>query len=208
MPRIPKEDQALLARLKAGEEAAFRQLVRERHARLLRLAGLFLRSRASAEEVVQDTWVAVVTGLDGYAGEAPLAAWINGILVNKARSRAVRDGRQVSFSDLARPEMAGEAVDPAQFLPDGHWAMPQQPWEALTPEREAGDRQLLAGVAAALDALPPAQRAVVLMRDVEGMDSPAICAALGISEANLRVLLHRARVKLRDAAALLVGVRR
>jgi RNA polymerase sigma-70 factor (ECF subfamily) len=200
------EDEALLlARLRAGEEAAFRTLVRARHGRLLRLAGVFLRSRASAEEVVQDTWIAVITGLDGYAGQAPLAAWINGIVVNKARSRAVRDGRQVSFSDLARPEMAGEALDPERFLPDGHWAERVDPWNALTPEREAGDREVLDGVAQALDALPPAQRAVVVMRDVEGLEPAAICAALEISEANLRVLLHRARVRLRDAAARLVG---
>jgi RNA polymerase sigma-70 factor, ECF subfamily len=206
MPRPGAEDTeaALLARLRAGEEAAFRALVRARHARLLRLAGAFLRNRASAEEVVQETWLAVITGLDSYAGQAPLAAWINGILVNKARTRAVRDGRSIAFSDLAREEGADETPAPERFLPDGHWAERFTPWDSLTPEREAGDRQLLAGVAAALDALPPAQRAVVLLRDVEGLDSPAICRALEISEANLRVLLHRARLKLRDAADRLV----
>ncbi len=198
------EEAALVARLRAGDQAAFRQLVRARHGRLLRLAGAFCRSRASAEEVVQETWLAVITGLHGFSGEAPLAAWINGILVNKAKTRAVRDGRMVNFSDLAREEGEGDAFEPERFLPDGHWAEQHRPWDALTPEREAGDRELLAGVGEALEKLPPAQRAVVLLRDVEGLDSAAICATLGISEANLRVLLHRARTKLRDAADRLV----
>lgn len=202
--QVEPEEAALLARLRAGEEAAFRQLVRARHQRLLRLAGAFCRTRASAEEVVQDTWLAVITGLHGYSGEAPLAAWINGILVNKAKTRAVRDGRMVNFSDLVREESEGDAFEPERFLPDGHWAEQHRPWDALTPEREASDRQLLAGVGEALEKLPPAQRAVVLLRDVEGLDSAAICATLGISDANLRVLLHRARTKLRDAADRLV----
>ncbi len=199
------EEAGLVARLRAGDQAAFRQLVRARHGRLLRLAGAFCRNRASAEEVVQETWLAVITGLHGFSGEAPLAAWINGILVNKAKTRAVRDGRMVNFSDLAREEGEGDAFEPERFAADGHWASPVRPWDALTPEREAGDRELLAGVGEALEQLPPAQRAVVLLRDVEGLESPAICQALGISEANLRVLLHRARIKLRDAAARLVG---
>jgi RNA polymerase sigma-70 factor (ECF subfamily) len=200
---VTEQDRALLVRLKAGEQKAFRELVRARHGRLLRLAGAFLRNRASAEEVVQDTWLAVIQGLESYSGEAPLAAWINGILVNKARTRAVRDGRSVAFSDLARAESEGEAFEPERFLADGHWASGVAPWDSLTPEREAGDRQLLAAMGEALDKLPPAQRAVVLLRDVEGLDSAVICRTLEISEANLRVLLHRARVKLRDAAAKL-----
>jgi RNA polymerase sigma-70 factor, ECF subfamily len=198
------EDAALLPRLRAGEEAAFRELVRRHHARLVRLAAIFTGGRARAEEAVQDAWVAVVTGLHGYSGEAPLGAWIAGIVLNKAKTRAVRDGRVVSFADLARAEAEGPAVDPERFLPDGHWAERFSPWSALTPEREAGDRQLLARIGEALDALPPAQRAVVLLRDVECEEPAAICQVLGITEANLRVLLHRARLRLRDAAAALV----
>jgi RNA polymerase sigma-70 factor, ECF subfamily len=198
------EDAALLPRLRAGEEAAFRELVRRHHARLVRLAAVFTGSRARAEEAVQDSWVAVVTGLDGYSGEAPLGAWITGIVMNKARTRAARDGRVLSFADLARAETEGPALDPERFLADGHWAERFSPWSALTPEREAGDRQLLARMGEALDALPPAQRAVVLLRDVECLEPAAICAALGVSEANMRVLLHRARTRLRDEAAALV----
>jgi RNA polymerase sigma-70 factor, ECF subfamily len=198
------EDAALLPGLRAGEEAAFRQLVRRHHARLVRLAAVFTGGRARAEEAVQDAWVAVVTGLGGYSGEAPLGAWIAGIVRNKARTRAARDGRVVPFADLAHAEAEGPAMGPERFLPDGHWAERIAPWSTLTPEREAGDRQLLARIGEALDALPPAQRAVVLLRDVECEEPAAICQALGITEANMRVLLHRARLRLRDAAAALV----
>ena len=121
-------DAALVARLRANDQAAFRQLVRARHGRLLRLAGAFCRSRASAEEVVQETWLAVITGLHGFSGEAPLAAWINGILVNKAKTRAVRDGRMLNFSDLARDADEGDAFEPERFLPDGHWAEQHRPY--------------------------------------------------------------------------------
>ena len=198
------EDAALLPRLCAGEEAAFRALVRRHHARLVRLATVFTGGRARAEEAVQDAWVAVVTGLGGYSGEAPLGAWISGIVVNKARTRAARDGRVVPFADLARSEAEGPALEPERFLPNGHWAERVAPWSSLTPEREAGDRQLLARIGEVLETLPPAQRAVVLLRDVECQEPAAICATLGITEANMRVLLHRARTRLRDAAAALI----
>ena len=135
----PDEDAALLPGLRAGEEAAFRELVRRHHGRLVRLAGVFTGSRARAEEAVQDAWVVVVTGLDGYSGEAPLGAWITGIVMNKARTRAARDGRVVVFSDLARSEAAGPALEPGRFHPDGHWAEPFSPWPSPTPEREAGN---------------------------------------------------------------------
>lgn len=198
------EDAALLPGLRAGEEAAFRALVRRHHARLVRLAVVFTGGRARAEEAVQDAWVVVVTSLDKYSGEAPLGAWIAGIVVNKARTRAARDGRVVSFADMARAEAEGPALEPERFLPDGHWAERFTAWPAPTPEREAGDRQLLARVGDALDALPPAQRAVVLLHDAECQKPAAICRALGVTEADMRVLLHRARARLRDAAAALV----
>jgi RNA polymerase sigma-70 factor (ECF subfamily) len=199
------EDAALLPRLRAGEEAAFRELVRRHHTRLVRLAGAFTGGRARAEEAVQDAWVVVATGgLDGYTGEAPLGAWIAGIVVNKARTRAARDGRVVGFADLARSEAESPALEPERFLPDGHWAERFAAWPAPTPEREAGDRQLLARIGDALETLPPAQRAVVLLRDVECQEPAEICRALGITEANMRVLLHRARARLRDVAAALV----
>jgi RNA polymerase sigma-70 factor (ECF subfamily) len=146
--------------------------------------------------VVQDAWVAVITGIAGFSGQAPLRAWLSGIVVNKARTRAVRDGRSISFEDLG----GGPAVDPSRFGADGHWLERFGPCDWLTPERIAGDRQLLDRILALLDTLPEAQRAVILLRDVEGLEPVQICAELGIGEGNFRVLLHRARAKLRDAA--------
>jgi RNA polymerase sigma-70 factor (ECF subfamily) len=196
---MPDSEAALVARLRAGDRAAFALLVREHHTRLVRLAMVFARSRGTAEEVVQDAWVAVITGIAGFSGAAPIRAWLSGIVVNKARTRAVRDGRSVSFEDLGGP-----AVDPSRFAADGHWLERFGPSDWLTPERIAGDRQLLDRMWALLDTLPEAQRAVILLRDVEGMEPARICAELGIGDGNFRVLLHRGRAKLRDAAAALL----
>jgi RNA polymerase sigma-70 factor (ECF subfamily) len=196
------EDAALALRLMNGDEAAFDALVRAQHGRLLRLARGFCRgSRATAEEVVQDAWIAVITGLHRYTGEAPLAAWIAGIVVNKARTRAARDARLVPFTDLARAELdePGSGLEAARFREDGHWAAAVQDWDARTPERLAGDRQMMERLAAALDTLPPAQRTVVLLRDVEGHDGPEVCRMLGLTEGNMRILLHRGRTRLRAA---------
>lgn len=194
------DDQTLLVRLRAGDRAAFAVLVRQHHGRLLRLAGIFCAVRATAEEVVQEVWLAALTGLDGFRGEVPVGAWLSGICANKARTRAVRDGRSVSLDAMEEEHVP----DPARFEANGHWKEGFARWDMLTPERVAGDRELLDRMGAALDALPPAQRAAIWLRDVEGLEAPEICAALGVSDANLRVLLHRGRTKLRDAAAILV----
>jgi RNA polymerase sigma-70 factor (ECF subfamily) len=196
------DDAALVARLRAGEEDAFAELVRAQHGRLLRIVRGFCRgNRATAEDVVQEVWVAVLTGLDRYTGEAPLGAWMAGIAVNKARTRATRDGRMVTFSDLARAELEGEsgAVDPDRFAANGHWVDGVEPWDEGTPERLAGDREMIAQLAVALETLPPAQRTVVTLRDIEGHDGSEVCRMLGLTEGNMRVLLHRARSKLRVA---------
>ncbi len=192
----------MLARLRAGDEAAFTTLVRAEHGRLVRLARIFCRgSRATAEEVVQDSWLAVITGLDRYTGEARLGAWIAGIVVNKARTRAARDGRMVPFPDLAREELAAPAQpgDPPGFAEDGHWAGRVDPWHAATPERLVADREVLRHLLAAIETLPPAQRAVVTLRDIEQHDGPEVCRMLGLTDGNMRVLLHRGRSKLRAA---------
>ena len=195
-------ESALVERLKAGDRAAFTQLVREHHVRLIRLAMVFARSRATAEEVVQETWFAVITGIANFSGEAPIRAWLSGIVANKARTRAARDGRSVSFEEM------GPAVDPSRFAADGHWLERFGPSDWLTPERVAGGRQLLERMTAVLDLLPEAQRAVILLRDVDGLEPAEICSVLAITDANLRVLLHRGRARLRDAAAsLLEGAR-
>jgi RNA polymerase sigma-70 factor (ECF subfamily) len=194
------EDADFVARLRAGDQNAYRALVRRHHTGFVRLARVFCRIQATAEEVVQDAWIAVLTGIGGYSGEAPLKAWISGIVVNKARTRAVRDGRMRSFSDFARSD--GEdatGLDPERFAANGAWAEPPAPWDGLTPEREAADRELLGHLSTEIEALPEAQRAVVLMRDVEGVEPAEICRLLGITDGNLRVLLHRARTRLRAA---------
>lgn len=196
-------DAELVARLLAGDQAAFAGLVRAEQGRLLRLARGFCRgNRATAEEVVQDVWLAVLTGLDRYDGSSPLRAWITGIVVNKARTRATRDGRMLAFSDFAQAELGGEAgpeIDPSRFDADGHWTQAVAEWDAVTPERQAGDRQLLHHLAAALETLPPAQRIVVTLRDIEGQDGADVCRLLDLTEGNMRVLLHRGRTRLRAA---------
>lgn len=203
------EDEAFVARLRAGEDRAYRELVRRHHTRLVRLAQTFCGVRATAEEVVQDSWVAVFTGIDTYAGASPLKAWIAGIVVNKARSRAVRDGRMRSFSDFIRDEGGEETsgLDESRFSSGGGWTEPPLPWDGMTPERDVGGREVLALLGDALEKLPPAQRAAVMLRDVEGQEPQEVCRLLEISEGNLRVLLHRARTKLRASldAALAAG---
>lgn len=193
-------DLALAQKLKAGDAEAFRGLVRAQHNRLLRLAAALTRSSAAAEEVVQDAWLVVIQGIGAYEGRAPLNAWIAGIVLNKARDRARRDGKVISFDAMAEAELEGPALAPERFAPDGHWADGLPAWEKLTPERLVGDRQLLQKVLAALETLPPVQRLAVLLRDVEGLEAVEVCRQLGVTEGNLRVLLHRARNRLREAA--------
>ena len=195
-------DAALVIRLRAGDEAAFTELVSGQQGRLLRLARGFCRgSRATAEEVVQESWLVVITGLHRYTGEAPLSAWIAGIVVNKARTRTARDGRVVPFADLARDEVEGGdgGLGSDRFRADDHWRGTVPDWDEGTPERLAGAREMLDHVAVALEALPPAQRAVVTLRDVEGHDGTVVARMLGLTEGNMRVLLHRGRTRLRAA---------
>jgi RNA polymerase sigma-70 factor (ECF subfamily) len=202
-----QEEAAFVARLRAGEESAYRDLIARHHGTLLTLAGSVLRNRASAEEVVQETWLAVVAHIGRFEGRARLATWIIEILLNKARSRAVRDRRWVSFADLATmaptsaedgvTENAAPGADFERFLADGHWAEPVRSWEQLDPERIVAGRELWSHVAQAMSALPDAQRAVVVMRDVDGLELDQIEHLLGLSRANVRVLLHRGRVRLR-----------
>jgi RNA polymerase sigma-70 factor (ECF subfamily) len=184
------------------ETAAFRLLVERHHAAMLRLARVYARNPATAAEVVQDAWVAVIEGIGRFEGRSSLKTWMLAIVANKARQRGVRDGFVVLLDDLPG---GNDGIDPARFDERGHWRDPPGAWEVLTPEILAGDRELLEQIGAALDRLPPAQRAVVLLRDVEGVDATSACNILGISETNHRVLLHRARTRLRAALALLLS---
>lgn len=194
----PADDQHLLARLRAGDEDAFTTLVRQQHGALRSFVRTFVASPATADEVVQETWLAVLTGLSRFEGRSSLRSWIFSIAANQARRRAVRDGRTILFSDFAPAANEDEpAVDPSRFNAAGYWHQPPRPWDDFTPERLAASQQIRTALAAALDELPPAQRTVVILRDVAGCTAVEACNVLGISETNQRVLLHRGRARLR-----------
>ena len=188
----PDEDEELLTRLRAGEEQAFVALVARHHAAMLRLARSFVSSSAVAEEVVQDTWLGVLRGIDGFAGRSSLRTWLLRILVNRARSTGVREQRSIAIGD------AGPAVDRARFDATGAWRSPPEHWVEDSEERLLA--QGLAGeLRAALEGLPARQRQVVMLRDVDGLSGHEVCQVLDITEANQRVLLHRGRSHLRQA---------
>ena len=197
----PADDSALLARLRAGDAVAFEALVGRHHGRLLRLARMFVASDASAEEVVQDTWLAVLNGLDDFEGRASLVTWISRILVNRARTRGVRDARHVSLSTMGDEDDAEPAVPPERFTARGGWASPPARWDSETPERLVGNRQAMALLDDELRRLPERQRLVVMLRDTLGWTADEVCAVLDVNEPNQRVLLHRARARLRARLA-------
>jgi RNA polymerase sigma-70 factor, ECF subfamily len=189
---VVDEDSELLARLRAGEEQAFVLLVARHHAAMLRLARSFVASSAIAEEVVQDTWVGVLKGIDDFAGRSSFKTWLLRILVNRARSTGVREHRTVAVGD------AGPVVDRSRFDAAGAWMSPPQHWIEDSEERLLAEG--LAGrIHATLEQLPPRQREVLMLRDVDGLSGQEVCAVLSISEANQRVLLHRGRSHLRQA---------
>jgi RNA polymerase sigma-70 factor, ECF subfamily len=184
-------DGKLLLRLRSGDESAFVSLVERYHEPMLQLAASFVPSRAVAEEVVQDTWLAMLRGLDGFEGRSSLKTWLFRILVNRARTTGAREQRSVPVAD---PE---PAVDPSRFDASGGWADPPEHWiEAAEGRVEAG--KLADRVRAGIGELPARQREVVFLRDVEGMSSQEVCAVLALSDVNQRVLLHRGRNRLRQ----------
>jgi RNA polymerase sigma-70 factor (ECF subfamily) len=196
------DDAQLVEALRAGDERAFEQLTREYHAPLMRVAQIYVTSRAVAEEVVQETWLGVLNGIGRFEARSSLKTWIFRILTNIAKTRAQREGRTLPFSVLERPGTVPEpAVARERFLaPDherwpGHWSSRPEPW----PEERLLAAETRGVVEQAIEALPPAQRAVISLRDVEGWSSDETCNALGVSETNQRVLLHRARSKVRQA---------
>lgn len=195
----------LVSRLKGRDEEAFRELVRRHHGVLVRLARTFVQSMATAEEVAQETWLAVLEGLDGFEGRSSLRTWIFSILANRARTRAVRDHRTVLFSEIGEGEPGEPAVDPARFRPSGSWNEPPQPWDLASPEGRVASAQLVEHVRNAIEKLPEAQRAVVLLRDVEGCGAEEACNILGLSETNQRVLLHRGRSRVRKGLEALLA---
>ena len=188
--------------LRAGDEEAFAALVREYHASLVRVARMYVSTLAAAEEVAQETWLAVLNGLSRFESRSSLKTWIFRILTNIAKTRAVRDGRTLPFSALQDPARVPEAaVDADRFLdPEhprwpGHWALKPEPW----PEEALVAGETRERLAEAIEARPATQRAVISLRDVEGWTSEEVRNALDLSETNQRVLLHRARSKVRAA---------
>jgi RNA polymerase sigma-70 factor (ECF subfamily) len=200
--QVEAADAQLLDALRAGDERAFAALVREYHSSLVRVARIYVSTLASAEEVAQETWVGVLNGLDRFEGRSSLRTWIFRILTNIAKTRAQRDGRTLPFSALQDPGRVPEAaVDADRFLdPEhprwpGHWAIKPEAW----PEDALLAAETRERIAEAIEALPASQRAVITLRDVEGWDGAEVCNALGLTETNQRVLLHRARSKVRGA---------
>jgi RNA polymerase sigma-70 factor, ECF subfamily len=202
---LTDEDTRLVDGLRARREDVFASLVRMYTASMLRVAQIYVSNRAVAEEVVQETWVAVLKGVDRFEGRSSLRTWIFRILGNIAKTRAQREGRTLPFSALESPGRVPEAaVDADRFLDSehprwpGHWASKPQPWDAIPEDRLLG-RETRSVIEEALATLPAAQRAVVSLRDIEGWSSEEVCNALELSETNQRVLLHRGRSKLRAA---------
>jgi RNA polymerase sigma-70 factor (ECF subfamily) len=204
-PSAAAEELGLIERLRSGDEAAFTWLVDRYHASLIRLAMAHVSDRSIAEEVVQETWMGVLEGLDRFEGRSSLKTWIFRIVTNKAKTRGVRESRQVCFSSAATSEDDPEepAVDPSRFRASGHWAdywaTYPQPWDEATPEKLLLTKEGSAYLDQAIHALPPNLRQVLILRDVEGLSSKEVCAMLQLSEANQRVLLHRARSRVRRA---------
>jgi RNA polymerase sigma-70 factor, ECF subfamily len=192
----------LLARLRAGDEQAFEALVARHYGTMMAVAQTYVKSRAVAEEVVQEAWLGVLQSLDRFEGRSSLKTWILAILVNKAKTRGMREARSVPFASLA-PERDEPAVAPERFRGPqdgfpGHWRAYPGDWGAA-PEVVLEDRETLGVALRAIAALPFAQQTVIRMRDVEGYSSDEVCAALEVSVANQRVLLHRARSRVRAA---------
>ena len=201
-PSAAAEEQELLERLRAGDERAFETLVERHYPTMLAVARHYVSSRAVAEEVVQDAWLGVLNGLDRFEGRSSLRTWILRILVNRAKTRGARDARTVPFASIM-PQGEEAAVEPERFRgPDdpfpGHWRAYPGTWQRL-PEEALADRETLEVVLTAIHRLPPPQRIVITMRDIQGCDPQEVCAALDVSEGNQRVLLHRARSKVRSA---------
>jgi RNA polymerase sigma-70 factor, ECF subfamily len=197
------DDRYLVAALRAGDEAAFAHLLDRYHGALVRLAMAYVGDRSTAEEVAQDAWLGVMRGIDRFEERSSFRTWLFTILVNQARRRGERERRCVPFSALARGDGAEPAVAPDRFLPPGDesagwWAAYPTPWSD-TPEDVLVSGEVRAELARAIEALPAVQRRVVVLRDVEGWSAGEVCALLGLSEGNQRVILHRGRARLRRA---------
>ena len=196
--------------LRRGDEAIFAALIARHHTSMVRVATVYVRDHEVAEEVAQDAWLAVLRGLDRFEARSSLKTWIFRILANRARTRGVRDQRVVPFARLQGDDPNPDrSVDPDRFFPAGHedaghWSSPPRSWEGAPEARLLAD-ETGAHIATAIAALPEGQRAVITLRDVEGWPAAEVCHVLGLTETNQRVLLHRARSRIREALAKYLG---
>ncbi len=195
-------DAQIVSRLCAGDEALFARLVDAWSSGMLRAARAYVSTRESAEDVVQDTWLAVMRGIDRFEGRSSLRTWVYRILVNTAKTRGRKDSRTLPFDEIGAP--AGPTVDPAAFRGaddpyPGHWKQSPAAWPSVESEVEAGE--LRRRIEQAVAGLPARQRVVIVLHDMEGYPSEEVCVVLGISPANQRVLLHRARAAVRAQLA-------
>jgi RNA polymerase sigma-70 factor (ECF subfamily) len=196
---VPSDEQTVAA-LRAGDERIFRDLFARSYPMMKRVARTYVASDAVAEEVVQETWMAVVAGIERFEGRSALGTWIFSILTNQAKTRSAREKRAVPFSSIAPGDAEEPTVDPDRFQKDdeawpGHWATPPRPWQK--PERRLLSLEARERLKAALAQLPERQRLIVALRDIEGRSAEEVCECLALSQENQRVLLHRGRSRLR-----------
>ena len=198
--RPAASDEQTVAALRAGDERMFRDLFARSYPMMKRVARTYVASDAVAEEVVQETWMAVVAGIERFEGRSALGTWMFSILTNQAKTHSAREKRAVPFSSVAGGDVEAPSVDPGRFQTDdeawpGHWATPPRPWQK--PERRLLSLEARERLKQALAQLPERQRLTIALRDIEGCSAEEVCQALGVSPENQRVLLHRGRSRLR-----------
>ena len=198
--RAAASDAQTVAALRAGDERTFRELFERNYPMMKRVARGYVGSEAVAEEIVQDTWMAIVTGIDRFEGRSTLGTWIFSILTNQAKNHSARERRALPLSAISQAGLDEPVVDPDRFQKDdeawpGHWATPPRPWQK--PERRLLSLEAREHLKEALAQLPERQRVIVGLRDVEGLSAGEVCDLLDLSQENQRVLLHRGRSRLR-----------
>jgi RNA polymerase sigma-70 factor (ECF subfamily) len=199
---VTNTEEVLISRLRSYDEAAFEAVVTEQHAALIRMAMRYVANRETAEDVVQETWMAVVQGVNRFEGRSSLRTWICAILIHKAKDRGVREQHTRTFSDLeGEDDDYRDAIGRSRFQRQTKWpgysAFPVSLWDNRTPETLLASKQVLACIEQAIETLPTTQKEVLILRDVHGVQTGEVCNKLNISEANLYVRLHRARERVR-----------